>query len=146
VEDLDRNLSPTVTPLLFNRGPLGDPAVPLGVSPRFVRAPSTLNLGARRTTVNLLHLSALYEHVRAIGRAVRAVTITSAGMRPWGDVIVLARTRAGWRRTDLSNGSIKFCRRIVRQNVDQLYVIADNHDDQRAHSAGSYTITGRRTC
>jgi hypothetical protein len=67
-------------------------------------------------------------------------------MRPWGDVIVLARTRTGWRRTDLSNGSIRFCRRIARQNVDQLYVIADNHDDLRAHSGGSYTLTGRRTC
>jgi hypothetical protein len=146
VEDLDRNLSPAVTPLLFNRGPLGDPAVPLGVTPRFVRAPFTLNLGTRRTAVNLLHLSGLYEYVGAISPAVRAVTITSAGMRPWGDVIVLARTRSGWRRTDLSNGSIKFCRRMVRQSVDQLYVIADNHDDQRAHSGGSYTITARRTC
>jgi hypothetical protein len=146
VERLNRNLSPSVTPLLFNRRPLGDPAVPLGVTPRFVRAPSILNLGARRTAVNLLHLSALYEYVRAISPAVRGVTITSAGMRPWGDVIVLARTRTGWRRTDLSNGSIRFCRRIRSQNVDQLYVIADNHDDLGAHSGGSYTITGRRTC
>jgi hypothetical protein len=146
VEDLNRSLSPSVTPLLFNRGPLGDPAVPLGVTPRFARAPSTLNLGARRTAVKLLHLSALYEYVRAISPAVKAVTITSAGMRPWGDVIILARTRSGWRRTDLSNGSIKFCRRIARQSVDQFYVIADNHDDLRAHSGGSYTITARRTC
>jgi hypothetical protein len=146
VEDLNRSLSPAVTPLLFNRGPLGDPAVPLGVTPRFARAPFVLNVGARRTAVKLLHLSALFEYVRAISPAVRGVTITSAGMRPWGDVIVLARTRTGWRRTDLSNGSIKFCRRIARQNIDQLYVIADNHDDLRAHSGGSYTITGRRTC
>jgi hypothetical protein len=146
VEHLNRNLSPSVTPLLFNRGPLGDPAVPLGVTPRFVRAPFILNLGARRTAVKLLHLSALFEYVRAISPAVRAVTITSAGMRPWGDVTVLARTRAGWRRTDLSNGSVKFCRRIRSQSVDQLYVIADNHDDLGSHSGGSYTITGRRTC
>jgi hypothetical protein len=146
VEDLDRNLSPTVTPLQFNLGPLGDQAVPLGVTPRLVRAPFSLNLGARRTAVNLPHLSALYEYVRAIGPAVRAVTITSAGMRPWGDVIVLARTRTGWRRTDLNNGSIRFCRRIARQGVDQLYVIADNHDDQRARSGGSYTVTGHRRC
>jgi hypothetical protein len=146
VEHLNRNLSPSVTPLLFNRGPLGDPAVPLGVTPRFVRAPFVLKLGARRTAVNLLHLSALFEYVRAISPAVRGVTITSAGMRPWGDVIVMARTRAGWRRTDLNNGSIRFCRRIARQNVDQLYVIADNHDDLGAHSGGSYTVTGRRTC
>jgi hypothetical protein len=146
VEDLDRNLSPAATPLLFNRGPLGDPAVPLGVTPRFVRAPFTLGLGARRTAVRLLHLSALYEYVRAISPAVRAVTVTSAGMRPWGDVVVLAHTRAGWRRTDLSNGSIRFCRRVARQNVDQLYVIAGNHDDQRAHFGGTYTITARRTC
>jgi hypothetical protein len=146
VEDLNRSLSRAVTPLLFNSGPLGDPAVPLGVTPRFVRAPSVLSVGARRTAVKLLHLSALFEYVRAISPAVRGVTITSAGMRPWGDVIVLARTRTGWRRTDLSNGSIRFCRRIARQNVDQLYVIADNHDDLRAHSGGSYTITGRRTC
>jgi hypothetical protein len=146
VEDLNRSLSRSVTPLLFNRGPLGDPAVPLGVTPRFARAPFILSVGARRTAVKLLHLSALFEYVRAISPAVRGVTITSAGMRPWGDVIVLARTRAGWRRTDLSNGSIRFCRRIARQSVDQLYVIADNHDDLRAHSGGSYTITGRRTC
>jgi hypothetical protein len=146
VEDLNRSLSPSVTPLLFNRGPLGDPAVPLGVTPRFVRAPSILNVGARRTAVKLLQLSALFQHIRAISPAVRGVTITSAGMRPWGDVIVLARTRTGWRRTDLSNGSIRFCRRIRSQNVDQLYVIADNHDDQGAHSGGSYTVTGRRTC
>jgi hypothetical protein len=96
--------------------------------------------------VKLLHLSALFQYVRAISPGVRGVTITSAGMRPWGDVIVLARTRAGWRRTDLSNGSIRFCRRIRSQSVEQLYVIADNHDDLRAHSGGSYTITGRRTC
>jgi hypothetical protein len=146
VEHLNRNLSPAVTPLLFNRGPLGDPAVPLGVTPRFVRAPFVLNPGARRTAVNLLHLSALFQYVRAISPAVRGVTITSTGMRPWGDVIVLARTRAGWRRTDLSNGSIRFCRRIRSQSVDQLYVIADNHDDLRAHSGGSYTVTGRGTC
>jgi hypothetical protein len=146
VERLNRNLSPSVTPLLFNRGPLGDPAVPLGVTPRFVRAPSILNVGARRTAVNLVHLSALFQYVRTISPAVGAVTITSTGMRPWGDVIVLARTRTGWRRTDLSNGSIRFCRRVARQSVDQLYVIADNHDDQRAHSGGSYTVTGRRTC
>jgi hypothetical protein len=146
VEDLNRSLSPSVTPLLFNRGPLGDRAVPLGLTPRFARAPFILNVGARRTAVKLLNLSALFEYVRAISPAVRGVTITSAGMRPWGDVIVLARTRTGWRRTDLSNGSIRFCRRIARQNVDQLYVIADNHDDLGAHSGGSYTITGRRTC
>jgi hypothetical protein len=95
--------------------------------------------------VKLLHLSALFEYVRTISPAVRAVTITSAGMKPWGDVIVLARTRTGWRRTDLSNGSIRFCRRIASQSVNQLYVIADNHDDLGAHSGG-YTITGRRTC
>src|SRR5262249_26581619 len=129
VEHLNRNLSPAVTPLLFNRGPLGDPAVPLGVTPRLVRAPFVLNPGARRTAVNLLHLSALFEYVRAISPAVRAVTITSARMRPWGDVIVLARTRTGWRRGDLGNGPIRFCRRIASQSVDQLYVIADNHDD-----------------
>jgi hypothetical protein len=146
VEHLNRNLSPSVTPLLFNRGPLGDPAVPLGLTPRFVRAPSILSVGARRTAVNLIHLSALFQYVRAISPAVGAVTITSTGMRPWGDVIVLARTRAGWRRTDLSNGSIRFCRRVARQRVEQLYVIADNHDDQGAHSGGSYTVTARRTC
>jgi hypothetical protein len=37
-------------------------------------------------------------------------------------------------------------RATVDESVDQLYVIADNHDDLGAHSGGSYTITGRRTC
>jgi hypothetical protein len=147
VEDLNRNLSATVAPrLLFGRGASGDAAVPLNVTPRWVRPPWTLNLGTRRTAVNLPLLSAQYEHIRAIGRPVGAVVVTSNRMKPWGDLVVLSHTRFGWQRRDLQNGSVTFCRRLSRQNVDQLYLIADNHDDLRNRSGASYTVTGKRTC
>jgi len=147
VEDLNRNLSGAVAPrLLFGRGASGDAAVPLNVTPRWVRPPSTLNLGTRRTAVNLPLLSAQYEHIRAISRPVGAVVVTSNRMKPWGDLVVLAHTRFGWQRRDLQNGSVTFCRRLSRQNVDQLYLIADNHDDRQNRSGASYTVTGKRTC
>jgi hypothetical protein len=147
VEDLNRNPSGAVRPrLLFRRGAFGDAAVPLNVTPRWLRPPSTLNLGTRRTAVNLPLLSAQYQHIRAISRPVGAVVVTSHRMKPWGDLVVLAHTRFGWQRRDLQNGSLTFCRALSRQNVDQLYVIADNHDDQQNRSGASYTITGKRTC
>jgi hypothetical protein len=96
--------------------------------------------------VNLPLLSAQYQQITAIGRPVRAVVVASNRMRPWGDLVVLAHTRFGWQRRDLQNGSVTFCRRLSRQNVDRLFLIADNHDDLRDRSGGSYTITGRRTC
>jgi acetyltransferase-like isoleucine patch superfamily enzyme len=145
VEDLNRNLS-RATPRLFGRGPSGDAAVPLNVTPRWLRPPSTLNLGTRRTGVNLALLSAQYEHIRAISRPVGAVVVTSNRMKPWGDLVVLAHTRFGWQRRDLQSGSVTFCRRLSRQNVDQLYLIADNHDDRQNRSGASYTVTGKRTC
>jgi len=145
VEGLNRNLS-SVTPQLFSRGPFGDPAVPLGVTPRWVRPPWTLGVRARRTAVNLPQLSVHYEYVRGIAPTVKAVTISSSRIRPWGDVIVLAHSRLGWQRRDVNNGSFTFCRQTGRGNIDQLYLIADNHDDLSAHSGGSYTVTGRRTC
>jgi hypothetical protein len=147
VEDLNRGVSGAVRPrLVFGRGAFGDAAVPLNVTPRWVRPPSTLNLGARRTAVNLPLLSAQYQQVTAIGRPVRAVVVASNRMKPWGDLVVLAHTRFGWQRRDLQNGSVTFCRRLSRQNVDRLFLVADNHDDLRDRSGGSYTITGRRTC
>jgi hypothetical protein len=146
VEDLDRNLSRTVTPRLFGRGPFGDPAVPLNVTPRFLRPPSTLSLGTRRTPVSLRLLSAQYEYLRAVGGRVRAVVITANRMRPWGDLVILAHTRFGWQRRDLQNGSVSFCRQKPGQNVDQLYLIADNHDDLQNHSEASYTVTGKTRC
>jgi hypothetical protein len=147
VEALNRRLSGTVRPrLLFGRGPFGDAAVPLNVTPRWVRPPSRLNFGTRRTAVNLPLLSAQYQHIRAIRRPVRAVVVTSRRLKPWGDLVVLAHTRFGWQRRDLQNGSVTFCRRLRRQNVDQLYLIADNHDDLQNRSGASYTVTGKRTC
>jgi hypothetical protein len=145
VEDLNRDLSPRVTPQLFNRGTFGDPAVPPDVTPVLVRSPWTLRGKGRTTTVNLSALSMQYDHVRAIGRSVGAVTVGSSGIAPWGDVIVLARTGTGWRRVDLGNGSVTFCRFTKRGNVGELFVIADNHDRHGAH-AGSYSVTGRSTC
>ena len=145
VEDLNRNLG-AVTPELFRFGQFGDRAVSLGITPRFVRRPWTLGLGARRTPVDLVHLAAQYDHVRAIGRRVRAITVSSRRIRPWGDVVVLYRTRAGWRRRNLNTGSVTFCRQTPRGNVSQLYVVSDNHDDRLAHTGASYTITGRRFC
>jgi hypothetical protein len=145
VEGLNRDLF-SVTPQLFSRGPLGDPAVPLNVTPRWVRPPWTLGIGTRRGAVNLPQLSAHYEYVRGIARTVKAVTISSSRIRPWGDVTVLAHSRFGWQRRDVNNGSFTFCRQTGRGNIDQLYLIADNHDDLSAHSGGSYTVTGRRTC
>jgi hypothetical protein len=145
VEGLDRNLF-SVTPQLFSRGPFGDPAVPLDVTPRWVRPPWTLGVRARTTAVNLPPLSAHYEYVRGIARMVKAVTISSSRIRPWGDVIVLAHSHLGWQRRDVNSGSFTFCRQTRRGNIDQLYLIADNHDDLSGHSGASYTITGRRTC
>jgi hypothetical protein len=145
VEDLNLNLGRRVTPQLFSRGPLGDPAVPLGVTPPLVRRPWTLGNRARTTRVRLAELSMQYEQVRAISRSVGAVTVSARGIRPWGDVVVLARAGTGWQRVDLQNGSVTFCRRTRRGNVRQLFVIADNHDRQGAHF-GSYTISGRTTC
>ena len=145
VEDLNRNLG-QATPELFRFGPFGDPAVPLGITPRWVRPPWTLSLGSRRTPVNLTHLAAQYDEVRAIGPRVRAVTVSSRRIRPWGDVVVLYRTRFGWRRRNLNDGSVTFCRARPDQNVSQLYIVSDNHDDLRAHSGASYTVTGRRSC
>jgi hypothetical protein len=147
VEDLNRDL-PSATPQLFRFGPFGDPAVSLGITPRWVRTPWILGLGARRTVVNLPHLSAQYEHVRAIARTVRAVTVSSSRIKPWGDVVVLAHSRTGfgWHRRDLNNASVTFCLRTRRGNIDQLYIVADNHDDQRGHSGASYTVTGRKSC
>jgi hypothetical protein len=145
VEDLNLDLSPRVTPQLFSRGTFGDPAVPLGLTPGFVRRPWTLGTRDRRATVNLSELSMQYEHVRAISRSVGAVTVRSSGIAPWGDIVVLARAATGWRRVDLGNGSVTFCRRTKRGNVGELFVIADNHDRRAAH-AGSYTVRGQATC
>ena len=145
VEDLNVDLSPRVTPQLFNRGTFGDPAVPPDVTPDLVRSPWTLRGKGRTTTVDLSELSMQYEHVRAISRSIGAVTVRSSGIAPWGDVIVLARAATGWRRVDLGNGSVTFCRFTKRGNVGELYVIADNHDPRGAH-AGSYTVRGRTTC
>jgi hypothetical protein len=145
VEDLNRNLG-AVTPRLFSRGRFGDPAVPLGVTPRFLPPPSTLTLGTRRTSVSFRLLSARYQYLRAVGGRVRAVVITANRMRPWGDLVILAHTRFGWQRRDLQNGSVRFCRQRSRQNVDRLYLIADNHDDLQNHSGASYTVTGKTRC
>ena len=145
VEDLNLNLSRRVTPQLFSRGPFGDPALPLGLTPTLVRRPWTLGTRGRRTRVNLADLSMQYDHIRAISRSVGAVTVRSSGIKPWGDVVVLARAATGWQRVDLQNGSVTFCRRTRRGNVRQLFVIADNHDRRGAHS-GSYTVSGQTTC
>jgi hypothetical protein len=134
-----------VTPQLFSRGTFGDPAVPLGLTPLFVRRPWTLGTRRRTTQVNLSELSMQYEHVRAISRSVGAVTVRSSGIAPWGDVVVLARAATGWQRVNLENGSVTFCRRTKRGNVGELFVIADNHDRRGAH-AGSYTVSGQTTC
>jgi hypothetical protein len=157
VEDLNRNLS-KVTPHAFSHEPFGDPVVqfenPL-LSPQLVRAPSTLTVGTHRTALGAkddrgIHhldvLSAQYEHIDAIRDAVRAVTVTSSRMKPWGDLVVLAHTSSGWQRRDLQNGSVTFCRKARRQHVDELYLIADNHDDRHAHSGASYTVTGKGRC
>jgi hypothetical protein len=145
VEDLNLELSPSVTPQLFSRGTFGDPAVPLGLTPVLLRRPWTLGARGRAARVDLSELSLQYDQVRAIGRSVGAVTVRSRGIAPWGDVIVLARTGTGWRRVDLGNGSVTFCRSTRRGNVGELFVIADNHDPRGAHS-GSYTVQGRTTC
>jgi hypothetical protein len=145
VEDLNLDLSPRVTPQLFSRGTFGDPAVPLGETPILVGRPSRLGARGRTTAVNLSELSMQYEHVRAISRSVGAVSVRSSRIAPWGDVVVLARTGTGWRRVNLDNGSVTFCRFTKRGNVGELYVIADNHDPRGAHS-GSYTVRGRTTC
>jgi hypothetical protein len=154
VEDLNRDLSRAVTPHLFSRGLFGDPALPLDVTPKWVRPPSTLAVGTRSTalgaevegrgTLNLL--GAQYEHITAISGPVRAVEVTSHGLKPWGDLVVLAHTPSGWQRRDLQNDSVTFCRRTSGQDVDQLYLIADNHDDLEYHSGASYTITGKSNC
>ena len=145
VEDLNLNLSRRVTPQLFSRGTFGDPAVPLGLTPILFRRPWTLGTRGRRTRVRLAELSMQYDHIRAISRSVGAVTVRSSGIKPWGDVVVLARAATGWQRVDLQNGSVTFCRRTRRGNVGQLFVIADNHDRRGAHS-GSYTVSGQTTC
>jgi hypothetical protein len=145
VEDLNLDLSPRVTPQLFSRGTFGDPAVPLGLTPLFVRRPWTLGTRGRTTAVNLSELSMQYDHVRAISRSVGAVTVRASGITPWGDVVVLARAASGWQRVDLENGSVTFCRRTKRGNVGELFVIADNHDLREAHS-GSYRVSGQTTC
>ncbi len=145
VEDLNLDLSPRVTPQLFSRGAFGDPAVPLGLTPLFVRRPWTLGTRGRRAAVNLSELSMQYDHVRAISRSVGAVTVRSSGIAPWGDVVVLARAATGWQRVDLGNGSVTFCRFTKRGNVGELFVIADNHDRHGTHS-GSYTVRGQAAC
>jgi hypothetical protein len=145
VEDLNLNLSRRVTPQLFCCGTFGDPDVPLGLSPPFVRRPWTLGTRGRRTAVRLSPLSMQYEQVRAISRSVGAVTVASSGIRPWGDVVVLARAGTGWQRVDLQNGSVTFCRFTNRGNVRRLFVIAANHDYRAAHS-GSYTVSAQSTC
>jgi hypothetical protein len=145
VEDLDLNLSRRVTPQLFCCGAFGDPDVPLGLTPPFVRRPWTLGTAGRRTTVRLSPLSMQYEQVRAISRSVGAVTVRSNGIRPWGDVVVLARSATGWQRVDLQSGSVTFCRFTNRGNVRRLFVIAANHDYRGAHS-GSYTVSGEIAC
>ena len=145
VEDLNLNLSRRVTPQLFCCGTFGDPDVPLGLTPPFVRRPWTLGTRGRRTTVRLSPLSMQYDQVRAISRSVGAVTVRSSGIRPWGDVVVLARAATGWQRVDLQNGSVTFCRFTNRGNVRRLFVIAANHDYRAAHS-GSYTVSGQAAC
>ena len=145
VEDLNLNLGRRVTPQLFSRGRFGDPALPVGLTPPLIRRPWTLGIGARRTRVRLAELSMQYEQVRAIRRSVGAVTVRATGIRPWGDVVVLARAATGWQRVDLQSGSVTFCRFTRRGNVGQLFVIADNHDRRGPHF-GSYTISGQTTC
>jgi hypothetical protein len=145
VEDLNLNLSRRVTPQQFCCGTFGDPEVPRGLSPPFVRRPWTLGIRGRRTAVRLSPLSMQYEQVRAISRSVGAVTVRSSGIRPWGDVVVLARSATGWQRVDLQSGSVTFCRFTNRGNVRQLFVIAANHDYRAAHSA-SYTVSPQSTC
>jgi hypothetical protein len=145
VEDLNLNLSRRVTPQLFCCGTFGDPDVPLGLSPPFVRRPWTLGNRDRRTAVRLSPLSMQYEQVRAISRSVGAVTVASSRIRPWGDIVVLARSATGWQRVDLQNGSVTFCRFTNRGNVRRLFVIAANHDYRAAHS-GSYTVSAQSTC
>lgn len=94
----------------------------------------------------LARLGSQYEHVIAISDPVKAVVITATGMKPWGDLVVLADTGSRWQRRDLQNGSVTFCRRASGQDVTELYLIADNHDDRKPHSGASYTVTGKRSC
>jgi hypothetical protein len=145
VEDLNLNLSRRVTPQLFSRGTFGDPAVRVGLTPPLARRPWTLGTRGRRTRVRLSKLSMQYDQVRAINRSVGAVTVRTSGIKPWGDVVVLARSATGWQRVDLENGSVTFCRFTNRGNVGELFVIAVNHDRRGAHS-GSYTVSGETTC
>jgi hypothetical protein len=155
VEDLNSYLSPKVTPHLFGRGPFGDREIgavlpPELLSPAFIRPPSTLTTGTRRTAVGpkagLAPLGTQYEHVIAISDQVKAVVITANGMKRWGDLVVLADTGSRWQRRDLQNGSVTFCRRTSGQDVKELYLIADNHDDLKPHSGARYTVTGEPTC
>ena len=155
VEDLNRYLSPEVTPHLFGRGRFGDREIgavlpPDLLSPTFTGPPSTLTAGTRRTAVGsqdgLARLGTQYKHVIAISDPVKAVVITATGMKPWGDLVVLADTGSRWQRRDLQNGSVTFCRRTSGQDVTELYLIADNHDDRKPHSGASYTVTGKRSC
>ena len=145
VEDLNLNLSRRATPQLFCCGTFGDPDVPLGLSPPLVRRPWRLGTRGRSARVRLAPLSMQYDQVRSISRSVGAVTVRSRGIRPWGDVVVLARAATGWQRVDLQNGSVTFCRFTNRGNVRRLFVIAANHDYRGAH-AGSYTVSGQTTC
>ena len=156
VEDLNRNLSHAVTPHLFGHGRFGDPEIRVGLTPHWVRPPSMLTVGAQRTALGLEapggvpsknDLSAQYQHITAISDQVKAVEVTPHRLKPWGDLVVLAHTPSGWQRRDLQNDSVTFCRRTSGQDVNQLYLIADNHRGLRGYRAGgSYTVTGRRSC
>jgi hypothetical protein len=156
IEDLDRDLSPEVTPAQFGSPPLGDPELKLKPdyvppAPAFVRPASTLTDGTHPTVVGppegLAPLGAEYEHIKAISHLVKAVKVTLHGMKPpgdkpWGDLVILAHTNNEWQAPrDLQDGSVTFCRRTIEPG-DELYLIADNHDDLMPHSGAIYTVTG----
>jgi hypothetical protein len=150
VEDLNPvpPLSPKLPPHQFGRGRFGDPLLDSpALGPDFVRSPIELTVGRHRTAVgpsggDLGQLGAQYEYIPRISDQVKAVKVTPRGMKPWGDLVVLAHTHSRWLRRDLQDGSVTLCR--TSDPVDQLYLIADNHG-LAPHSA-SYTVTGERSC
>jgi hypothetical protein len=147
VEDLNPvpPLSPELPPHQFGRGQFGDSLLDSSaLGPDFVRPPIDVTVGTHRTAVGpkggaLGQLGVQYEYIPQISDQVKAVKVTSHGMKTWGDLVVLADTNSEWRRRDLQDGSVTFCQ------TSALFLIADNHDLD-PHSGASYTVTGERNC
>ncbi|HTW06845.1 MAG TPA: hypothetical protein VME46_05010 [Acidimicrobiales bacterium] len=136
LEDLDESdLSPAVTPYLFDQAYAHFPrdTPPTGL------VPQTLDLGKVVEAIpskGIPRLSSLFEYYSAINSKVKYVAFNFSQIRGQGaDDIVVADTDKGWKRYNVTGGTLDFC--LADTPVSGCYIMLDNHS-----TVGPPNVTG----